>query len=301
MSDISSYVLICTYNGELFLNDQVNSIFNQTTPVCKLFIYDFGSTDKTTKLICELQSKFTDRIIVNHFKKTNDVIQSFLLAINDISNKISTNSILYICDQDDYWLPYKNESIIKLQLEKYKYPVMAHHDVILTDKHLKPLEKEFYSINQKKLLNANIPHREFFSTVIGHTICLNYQCTLYLTTKTFHKSIIMHDWYWSILIEHIGKVIYVDKKLSFYRQHDDNLVGLNRSDHWLDKFKNVTKNLTAISCQRDYLHSNFSDKYKKPVILWFLIKNLLIKELISYSLVNILSLIYIRNHIQKLN
>ncbi len=301
MCDISSYVLICTYNGELYLNDQVNSIFNQTTPVKKLFIYDFGSTDKTKIIIFELQNKFTDSINVNHFKKTNSVIQSFLLAINDISKKIPTNSILFISDQDDYWLPCKNESIIKLHLEKYKYPVMIHHDIILTDKYLKPINKEFYSRNQKKLLITNIPHRQFFSTVIGHTICLNYYCILYLTNKKFHKSLIMHDWYWSILVEQIGKVIYFDKKLSFYRQHDNNLLGLNRSDHWLDKIKNVSRNLTAISCQRNYLYSNFSNRDNKSFLLWFLIKNLLIKELISYSLVNILSLFYYRKHIEKLN
>ena len=151
MINMSSFVVICTYNGELFLNDQVNSIFNQTNPVSKLFIYDFGSTDNTIKLIFELQNAFTDRIILNQFKKTNNVIQSFFLAISDISTKIPTNSLLYICDQDDYWLPYKNESIINFQLEKFDYPVMIHHDVILTDRYLKPIEKEFYSKNQKKL------------------------------------------------------------------------------------------------------------------------------------------------------
>ena len=71
MNNPLSYVLICTYNGELFLKDQVNSILNQTVPIYKLFIYDFGSTDKTNDLLIKLQNEFKEKILVYNFKKTN--------------------------------------------------------------------------------------------------------------------------------------------------------------------------------------------------------------------------------------
>ena len=44
-------VVLCTYNGSLFLAEQVRSILLQTYPITELIIADDASTDNTYELI----------------------------------------------------------------------------------------------------------------------------------------------------------------------------------------------------------------------------------------------------------
>ena len=50
-------VVMCTYNGEKYLREQIESILNQTYPVYELIIQDDRSTDRTVEIVCEYQQK----------------------------------------------------------------------------------------------------------------------------------------------------------------------------------------------------------------------------------------------------
>ena len=45
------HILLSTYNGEKYIDQQINSIIQQTYKNWKLIIRDDGSTDKTPDLI----------------------------------------------------------------------------------------------------------------------------------------------------------------------------------------------------------------------------------------------------------
>ena len=112
------FVLICTYNGSNYIEEQIDSILTQTKSVDKIFIYDFGSNDSTVEIIEELQ-KVNSHIFLTKLKNLNSSAHSFMHAITSISSKIHENTVLYICDQDDYWLPFKNEILSKNKIEVY--------------------------------------------------------------------------------------------------------------------------------------------------------------------------------------
>ena len=50
-------VVMCTYNGEKYLREQIESILNQTCPVYELIIQDDRSTDRTVEIVREYQQK----------------------------------------------------------------------------------------------------------------------------------------------------------------------------------------------------------------------------------------------------
>lgn len=50
-------VIMCTYNGGKYIEDQLNSIVCQTYPIHELIIQDDGSTDNTISII----RKFIER------------------------------------------------------------------------------------------------------------------------------------------------------------------------------------------------------------------------------------------------
>lgn len=49
-------VAICTYNGGLYLREQLDSILSQTISVEEIVVCDDGSTDNTLSILEEFQS-----------------------------------------------------------------------------------------------------------------------------------------------------------------------------------------------------------------------------------------------------
>ena len=54
MRDIA--ILLATYNGEKFLRQQLDSLFEQTCQEFRLVVHDDGSTDNTVDIINEYRS-----------------------------------------------------------------------------------------------------------------------------------------------------------------------------------------------------------------------------------------------------
>ncbi|KLV91750.1 hypothetical protein SK41_02122 [Klebsiella aerogenes] len=50
-------VLLCTYNGEKYLKEQIDSIINQTYKNWVIYVSDDGSTDGTIAILEEYQRK----------------------------------------------------------------------------------------------------------------------------------------------------------------------------------------------------------------------------------------------------
>ena len=56
-------VLMSTYNGERFIKQQLDSIFNQKNINVRLVVRDDGSTDKTLDILNEYKESGNDLII----------------------------------------------------------------------------------------------------------------------------------------------------------------------------------------------------------------------------------------------
>ncbi len=109
-------VAMCTYNGERFLAQQLDSIINQTYTNIEIVICDDGSTDKTIQMIQEYQKKFAT--IKLYQNKTNlGFVQNFAKAIS-----LTTGDYVATSDQDDIWLKNKIEILeVNLRIKCYNY------------------------------------------------------------------------------------------------------------------------------------------------------------------------------------
>ncbi len=90
-------VLLPTFNGESFLEEQLDSLLNQEGVDLKVYIRDDASTDRTIKIL-ERYSK----IFNITFSKDNIGTSASLL---ELLKKATKYDFLSFCDQDDIWAP----------------------------------------------------------------------------------------------------------------------------------------------------------------------------------------------------
>ena len=96
-------ILLATYNGEQFLKEQLESIFNQTNNNFKLIIRDDGSTDGTGRILKEYKSKYPDKInLIIDSEATGSAKMNFSKLM-----EASSAEYIFFCDHDDIWLPNK--------------------------------------------------------------------------------------------------------------------------------------------------------------------------------------------------
>lgn len=90
-------VVVCTYNGEEFLREQLDSILAQTYPVDEILIQDDGSTDGTQPIIEEYRRK-CPFLKLYHNEGEHGVNTNFFSAMQK-----AEGDYIAFSDQDDIW------------------------------------------------------------------------------------------------------------------------------------------------------------------------------------------------------
>lgn len=94
-------VVIAAYNGSSYIAEQLESICTQLLPPDEVVISDDNSTDQTRKIVEEIAEKFPQiKIIFSVNPAPDGVDKNFERAIS-----LATGNVIFICDQDDIWLP----------------------------------------------------------------------------------------------------------------------------------------------------------------------------------------------------
>jgi glycosyltransferase involved in cell wall biosynthesis len=97
-------VVLCTFNGERFLTQQIESLVRQTRPADEIIVRDDGSTDRTIALLKAHERLLPIRIAINdsNLGSTANFERTIAEANGDL---------IALCDQDDVWEPRKLERL----------------------------------------------------------------------------------------------------------------------------------------------------------------------------------------------
>lgn len=120
-------IVLCSYNGEKFITEQLDSLKNQTVAPDEVIIYDDCSTDQTVPIIKDYIQKYQ----LDHWHvKVNEKNQGW--KINFIRGlKEANGDIIFPCDQDDIWNEDKIEKMSAIMEQDEKVQVLAANYEIL--------------------------------------------------------------------------------------------------------------------------------------------------------------------------
>lgn len=114
-------VVMTTYNGEKYVEEQLDSIRVQTRKADEVLIFDDQSSDKTVKII----QHYIDDNKLNNWKITvNAVNKGWRMNFFDGIQETS-GDVIFLCDQDDIWVPDKIEKMVQVLEHNEKISVLA--------------------------------------------------------------------------------------------------------------------------------------------------------------------------------
>ncbi len=244
-------VLMSTYNGSQFLQQQLNTLYEQTYSNIRILVRDDGSSDTTRAILAHEQSKAKIDVVDGH---TNlGPAFSFFELLQQAA--LTETDYVAFCDQDDIWLPDKVACAVKGLEENPDCPALYCSRLELVDEQLRELGM---TVKPRKIGFGNALVENI---AVGCTIVLNRKAVDMLC-QTLPKDIYIHDWWFYLVIACFGKVIFDDKPRINYRQHQNNAIGAPTG--WLSsvkrKISRFTKGRLWISEQAIVFLEMFGDR-----------------------------------------
>lgn len=201
-------IAMCTFNGEKYVKEQVESILCQTFSDFELIICDDASTDNTFSILQDLAAK-DQRIKLTRNEQNIGYNKNFEQALN-----LATAPLICTADQDDIWLPQKNEKLVA---------AMKNTNVSLA--HVQSLRLENGKLNYKKRalqhhFSGHDTKRLFlFNQIMGHDAMFRRSLLQFVLPFPERMS---YDWWIAVNATLHGYAHSVPEILVHHRIHENN-------------------------------------------------------------------------------
>ena len=208
---LTTSVSVCTYNGERYIADQINSIIHQTVKPDQIVISDDSSTDKTLEIAKSILSASEIDYIIHVNRPGLGITGNF-----DKSFTLCTGDIVFPCDQDNVWEPALIESFVRY-FQANADVMLAFCNGYVTDSGLKR-QKVTYTdaqmdVKDKREVLRKALNKTFFPH--GHTIAVRRAFIMKCIPSFF-----FYDCWLTMCSAAEGAVGSLNEKLICFRRHD---------------------------------------------------------------------------------
>ena len=218
-------ILMATYNGQNYIQDQIESIINQTYSDWSLIVQDDGSTDDTWSILESFAQRDTRITIRKSAEEKHGAYCNFHSLANIEKLSGIQHEYYMFCDQDDIWDSDKIERMLK-QFTSYNdaNPVFCYADMRVIDATGAITTPSICSLQGLKYVN---PESLFFSHII-------YGCNTIMNRSAFFSvpildisrdwvNILSHDNLYAKFSSILGVVKFIPESTMSYRRHTDNV------------------------------------------------------------------------------
>lgn len=288
-------VLMSTYNGNKYLNTQIDSVLTQDGVEVSLLVRDDGSSDNTVNI---LENYSKNNLLIWYKGENLGSARSFL----DLINKAPKSDYYAFCDQDDFWEKDKLQIAIR-KLKHHSTPCLYYGVPNLVDEDLNRIESSsnMYE-NMTTFSSALINSKATGCTMVFNNALMNI-------LKIGHPEYItMHDgWVHKVCLAIGGEVIFDPDVHILYRQHKKNVVGvsntfMSRTFLYFREFKESTclRSMMIKSILLDY-ENMMSDENKYNALLVSNYKKNIISKLNVIFNKDIRTNYFVRNFLFKIS
>ena len=235
---LSLSVVICTYNGERFIKEQIESILGQTREIDEIVLCDDGSTDKTIAVAKEVFATCGfDRYRILGPGPTRGVAVNFLRGM-----KASTGDYVFTCDQDDVWLPDKVAIFVEEMERSGKQLYFSDGYVVNAD-----LSKRDYSLWSALGFSMDQLEKKTMLSIILSG-CVVTGAAMAVSRDLINQideipDCWLHDGWFAAVAICNDSIQPIDSKTFLYRQHGANAVGAQSNSLW-ENIKSYTDNIS---------------------------------------------------------
>lgn len=229
MTRLRVSIVLCTYNGAVHLQPQLDSLLAQTRLPDEIVIGDDGSTDASVDMLQAFAVRARDAGIevqlVRH-RENLGYVDNFSAGL-----RAARGDVLFLCDQDDVWRTDKLARMAEC-FEQDSSLLLLHGDARLVD-----TEGHSLGCSLFEALQMTAPEREAIhdgrafdvvlrrSFVTGATAALRRE--LVATALPVAPGWIHDEWLAAVAAA-VGRVDFIDQPLIDYRQHGANQIGMRK-------------------------------------------------------------------------
>ncbi len=216
-------VALCTFNGERYLREMLQSLSAQTRLPDELIVCDDHSVDGSVLILQEYarSAPFPVQIVVND--RNIGVIRNFEQAI-----RLCKSKIIALADQDDVWHSGKLaafDSVFAFKADAHI--VFANAEVV--DENLQPLGYTVWSaagFSSTEL--AEVSTGQGLHVLLRHNVVQGAAMAFLADIRQYIlplDSDVIHDAWIALLGAATGTIHAIPKTLVLYRQHGGNQIG----------------------------------------------------------------------------
>ncbi|MNK00032.1 putative glycosyltransferase EpsE [compost metagenome] len=285
-------IAVCTYNGQKYLTDQLDSIISQTYKNIEVIVVDDCSVDQTVTILKIYEKKFDNfKFVINDINL--GYAKNFEKAISLCKGKY-----IALSDQDDIWALDK----IEKQVSEIGKNALIYHDSKCIDENGNEIAgnlSDVYNLYQGK---SSLPFL-FYNSISGHSILFNSKLVPLLFP--FDKKV-FHDRWIAFIASERGGIKLLNEKLVSYRQHQTSITDFLKRKESKEKIKHQFFSQDFIDWAKKCEHNSLNDSaFYHNFLSCFDSKNNIIKRSKLFMLLvinlNLLFFINKKSSISKLN
>ena len=242
-------VAIALYNGENFIEKQLDTIRLQTIKPDQVVLCDDGSSDNTINLVNEYIDRFSLQDSWRLYKNQENLgyAKNFYHAM-----ELCDCDLIYLCDQDDIWKNDKIEKMNKVMEENSNISLLMCKGGVIDadgeDLHGIMIKKSNETQSLTQISVENILH------------IFNWTGMLMCVRKSFfdqRKNIISkicapHDFVLALSAADCNEFYVYDYIGAYHRRHSNNAA---HEEHRISKILNLKRKLKDIDDYSNYLYS----------------------------------------------
>lgn len=230
-------VLMSTYNGSKYIEQQLESLINQVGVIINLIVRDDGSQDNTVSILEKYKSKFNTLTI--YAEKNVGATASFYKLLKYALSAKKTEYYAY-CDQDDIWL--ENKLIVGIKnienFDKSK-PNLYFSNLMMMNNDGQLLGM----LLDDKAISCNRSNALASIGTYGCTCIFNHVALEKISALNEVSHYIYHDnWTYSVCV-FLGNVYYDSNSYIRYRQTGQNVSGTKKTGiaNWINRISKLFK------------------------------------------------------------